>query len=146
MKQSISIFLVIVTSLLLYKCEPIYDGHKVITIVNKSNREISVQRMWGTPVNLSDTLWDCRKPVFDIEPDSLWQFNSARQRDFEYDFKYSSFLQLLIFDTEEYNSLINYDIPCNETNYTIPVKYYYQLKLEDLERMNWEVVYPPVEE
>lgn len=33
--------------------------------------------------------------------------------------------------------------PCDTIQKYVPVLYRYQLKLEDLEQMNWTVVYPP---
>jgi hypothetical protein len=51
----------------------------------------------------------------------------------------------LIFDAEVYDETVDYEIPCSETNYTIPVLHRYQLKLADLQRMNWTVVFPPQE-
>lgn len=63
----------------------------------------------------------------------------------EENFRTIPYIQFLIFDAKVYEELKQYDIPCEETTYTISVLYRYQLTLEELQRMNWTVVYPPEE-
>lgn len=138
------IFLSIAVLLLFYSCEPEEEGHQFITIVNKSGAKITVQTVHSSKITHADTLWSCRLPDIPIETNSSRMFESAnadRDKSWEDDFKYIPFIQFLIFDADVYDSMRDYDIPCEDVNYTIPVKHYYQLKLEDLERMNWQVVY-----
>lgn len=145
MKKFKILFLTISFSLLLYGCPSNDDdGHQFITIANNSDSEIRVQMVHSSKITLKDTLWVCELPDIPIEPNSERMFepgNAIRGYSWEDNFKYIPFIQFLIFDAEVYDSLIDYDIPCNKVNYTIPVKHYYQLKLEDLERMNWQLVY-----
>jgi len=138
------IFLSIAVLLLFYSCEPEEQGHQFITIINKSSAKITVQAVHSSKITHADTLWRCRLPDIPIETNSSRMFESAnadRDKNWEDDFKYIPFIQFLIFDAEVYDSIKDYDIPCEDVNYTIPVMHYYQLKLEDLERMNWEIVY-----
>jgi len=143
MKQFKIIFLMIAASMLLYGCPSTDDdGHQFITIVNKSDAKIRVQEVWWSKISYADTLWVCGLAPLSIEPNTSRMFESLYD-DWEEDFKYIPFIQFLVFDAEVYDNMRDYDISCEEVDYTIPVMHYYQLKLEDLERMNWEVVYPP---
>ena len=145
MKKIKILFLTISFSLLLYGCPPNDDdGHQFINIVNKSDTKIKVQMIHSSKITHADTLWVCGIAPLTIEPSAERMFepgNAVRGYSWEDNFKYIPFIQFLIFDAAVYDSLIDYDIPCNKVNYTIPVKHYYQLKLEDLERMNWQLVY-----
>lgn len=130
--------------MLFYSCNSDDDGHKFITVVNKSDAKVTVQIVHSSKITHEDNLWRCRLPDIPIETNSSRMFESAnadRDKSWEDDFKYIPFIQFLIFDADVYDSMRDYDIPCEDVNYTIPVKHYYQLKLEDLERMNWEVIY-----
>lgn len=144
MKQFHILFLTIATSMLFYSCKPDDDGHQFITIVNKSDAKIKVQMVHSSKITHADTLWVCGLPYLTIEPKAERMFEPAdadRDKSWEDDFKYIPFIQFLIFDADVYDSMRDYDIPCEDVNYTIPVMHYYQLTLEDLQRLNWEVVY-----
>jgi hypothetical protein len=116
-------------------------------VENRSNIKIRVQMIRSGSISQADTLWHCRKsaPPIDINSSRLFECaNADRGETCESNFiRAISSIQFFIFDAEIYEELINYDIPCEETNYTIPVLHRYQLRLEDLQRMNWTVVYPP---
>jgi hypothetical protein len=93
-------------------------------------------------------LWHCRLPALTIETNASYQFECAnvdRGKTWEENFRTIPYIQFLIFDAKVYEELKQYDIPCEETTYTISVLYRYQLTLEELQRMNWTVVYPPEE-
>jgi hypothetical protein len=124
------------------------DCHQYIMLENRSDVKIRVQMIWSGSISQADTLWNCRAAALPIETNSNRQFESGRSHrsgSWEDDFKVIPYIQFLVFDAEVYDELINYEVPCEETNYTIPVLYRYQLKLKDLQRMNWTVVYPPEE-
>lgn len=141
MKKFKILFLTISFSLLLYGCPPNDDdGHQFINIVNKSDAKIKVQMIHSSKITYADTLWVCGIAPLTIEPSKERMFEPGNAI-WEYDFKYIPFIQFLIFDAEVYDNIRDYNVPCNKVNYTIPVKHYYQLKLEDLERMNWQLVY-----
>ena len=144
MKYFNILFFAITITMLFYSCNPDDDGHQFITIVNKSDAKITVQVVHSSKITHVDTLWRCRLPDLPIETNSSRMFESAnadRDKSWEDDFKYIPFIQFLIFDADVYDSMRDYDIPCEDVNYTIPVMHYYQLTLEDLQRLNWEVVY-----
>lgn len=54
------------------------------------------------------------------------------------DYKY---IQFLIADCDTFWKY--YSEPCDTIRKYVPVLHVYRLTLEDLERMNWTVVYPP---
>ena len=127
------------------KCK---DCHQYIMVENRSDIKIRVQMIWSGSITQADTLWHCRKPALPIEINSSRQFESGRSHrgeSWEDDFKVIPYIQFLIFDAEIYDETVDYEVPCEETEYTIPVLHRYQLKLEDLQRMNWTVVFPPKE-
>ena len=148
--KTIKILLLISLTLISSACPSNDDetGHKYITIVNNSNSKIRIQTVWSISINKADTFWHCRLPAPITEQGSNRQFecsNSDRGKSWENDFNAIPYIQFLIFDAETYDEYRDYGVSCEETNYTIPVLYRYQLKLEDLERMNWTVVYSPEE-
>jgi hypothetical protein len=124
------------------------DCHPYILFENRSDVKIRVQMIWSGRISQADTLWHCRVAALPIETNSNLQFESGRSdrgKGWEDDFKVIPYIQFLIFDADIYEELRNYDIPCEETNYTIPILHRYQLTLSDLQQMNWTVVYPPEE-
>jgi len=148
MKNFIAKILVLINCLIFTACPSSHDemGHKYITIANKSDIKIRTQMTWSITINQADTLWNCRLPALAIEINSSRQFESGdshRGKSWEDDFKIIPYIQFLIFDAAVYDEYIDYGIPCAETTYTIPALQRYQLKLADLQRMNWIVVYPP---
>ncbi|MBA5791791.1 hypothetical protein H1R17_11250 [Flavobacterium sp. xlx-214] len=148
MRKFKTLFLLL-SILILFSCEADDKGHEFITIVNKSNIRIKVQMVRSSKITHADTLWVCGIAPLTIDTYEKRIFEAGRHRKrktWENEFRDIPFIQFLIFDAAVYDSLIDYDVPCSQIDYTIPVKHYYQLKLEDLERMNWEVVYPPIED
>ena len=146
--KTIKIILLLFLALTCSACPSNKDevGHRYITIVNTSDTKIRVQM--AIPINQADTSWHCRKPALSIEINSNRQFecmNSNREKNWEDNFKTIPYIQFLIFDAEVYDEYRDYCVPCEEIDYTIPVLHRYQLRLEDLQRMNWTVVFPPME-
>jgi hypothetical protein len=54
-----------------------------------------------------------------------------------------SVFQLLITDAEIFNQYKK--DTCDTIRKYVPILHHYQLTLEDLQRMNWTIVYPPEE-
>jgi len=124
-------------------CENKNDEHEFITFVNKSDREIACQQFWSGHITEADTLYQCRIPVVGIPADSQYNFPSGnRHNSWEIDFKVIPYIQFLIME-EIYREYIT--SPCDTIRKYVPILHCYQLTLEDLQRMNWTVVYPPEE-
>jgi len=147
MKQFRVTILLIATSVLLCAC-PNKDenGHRYITFINKSGKDISCQDFWSGHITEADTLFQCRMGAVRIPADSLFNFPSGeshRGGTWEDDFRTIPFIQFLIMDDE---LLWQYHLePCDTIRKHVPVLHLYRLTLKDLQRMNWTVVFPPEE-
>ncbi|OAV76275.1 hypothetical protein Barb7_00029 [Bacteroidales bacterium Barb7] len=125
-------------------CSPKDTGSLYIAIVNKSSKEISVQEILKGKITPEDTIFQCRMFAFPIPADStflLQSFEANRGWGWKMDFKSIPYIQFLIMDSEVYNQYRNE--PCDTIRKYVPVLHRYQLTYDDLERMNWTVVYPP---
>jgi hypothetical protein len=122
---------------------PNEDGNHYIYFINKSEKNIACQEVWWGKITFSDTLFQCRIGAVEIKKDSLHRFPSCNNSGWETDFKAIPYIQLLVFDAETYYKYMQE--PCDTIRKYVPILHRYQLKLEDLERMNWTVVYPPEE-
>jgi hypothetical protein len=142
MKQIRMIILLLTVCSILYAC-PKKTGHQHITFINKSDREVVCQPHYLTgDITSEDILFQCRKGANGILSGSSYYYSSGRYSDWETDFNNGIlFVQFLIMDAEIYDSYIT--APCDTIRKYVPILHRYQLTLEDLQRMNWTVVYPP---
>ncbi|GHU75013.1 hypothetical protein FACS189413_19680 [Bacteroidia bacterium] len=145
MKQLNAIILLITTSILLCACpDKDENGHRYITFVNKSGKFIACQEFWSGHITDADTLFQCRIAAFGIPVDSLCSFYSLNQSGWETDFEAIPCIQFLIMDGDIYKEYIT-PPDCDTIRKYVPILHCYRLTLEDLQRMNWRVVYPPKE-
>lgn len=122
------------------------NGHEYITFVNKSNKEIGYQLGLGRISDIfQDTIFHCRC-IFDrfLPKDSVFILGCSDlptpccwERDLENEY----YIQFLVLDNEKFRKY--YSEPCDTIRKYVPITYCYRLTLEDLQRMNWTVVYPP---
>ena len=147
MKQIKITIALIAACVLLYSCWYREDGHKYITFVNKSSSDLRCQEIWQGLITPEDTIYQCQNIPFHISADSLYYIqNAGYHGGWETDFKTISYLQLLIMDETIYLHYVNkFNFNCDSIRKYVPILHCYQLKLEDLQRMNWTVVYPPEE-
>ncbi|GAE16859.1 hypothetical protein JCM6292_3357 [Bacteroides pyogenes JCM 6292] len=147
MKRIRNFVLFFVAFTLLYACR--MEGHSDITIVNHSDRSIAVQEQY--PINPESEfipLFRCGNGATRILPNSQLIIPNEDGPPglggvWESYFKRNKYLQFLIMDFDiywEYHSK-----PCDIIRKCVPILHVYRLTLEDLERMDWKVVYPPVE-
>ena len=143
MKQ-FRITILLIACIVLYAC-PGEEGHYYITVVNKSERKIVCQllaaRKVNTPPDL-DSLFFCGIAADGIRPDTLYRYNFLRHT-WETELKGLLYVQFLIMDGEIYGKYIG--TSCETIRKNVPILHCYRLSLEDLQRMNWMVVYPPEE-
>lgn len=135
--------LLVIAGLLFFACHK-NSGHLYIKLTNKSNRKIACQEFWCRHITESDTIFQCRIGAVGIPSDSSFLLPSGdavKGRGWEYDFNTIPYLQLLIMDFETYNTYI-YE-PCDTVRKYVPVLHVYRLTLEDLQKTNWTVTYPP---
>jgi hypothetical protein len=125
------------------KCE---YCHQYITFVNKSDKKIGYQLSFDRILYISqDTIFHCNNTS-----DSFIYKNSifalpcpAKEDNWEEELSNSYYIQCLIMDGEIFSKY--YTSPCDSISKYVPILHCYRLTLEDLERMNWTVVYPPEE-
>ena len=122
------------------------NGHEYITFVNKSGKEIGYQITFKKfEEAIQDTIFRCHNVLDNFIPkDSILTLgcdNLPRSCCWERDLENEYYIQFLILDDEKFKQY--YGEPCDTVRKYVPITYCYRLTLEDLQRMNWTVVYPP---
>jgi hypothetical protein len=144
MKQFRISVLLIITSVLLCAC-PEEEGHHYIKLLNKSDISIGCQMFWSGNIMNADTIFQCNMATdFIVPADSFHIFESTmRTSNWEDDFKVIPYIQFLIMDGTLFKQY--FSASCDTIRKYVPILHTYRLTLEDLQRMNWTVVYPPEE-
>ncbi len=120
-----------------FACGP-KEGHDTITIVNNSNERIPFQvRIIYDEIYPSDTIYDCGIGIYGSLKDTYY-LEAYRNRSWEVTFKSTPFIQIFML-----NDSVHKNVPCNIIRKYNMILHRYQLTLEDLQRMDWTVVYPP---
>jgi hypothetical protein len=149
MKQFKIITLMIASSMLLWACPGKEDGHHCITIINQSDKTIGLQ---AHEIKIGETSeqYACRKGLGmrAHSNSSYWLVYDNRGGTWESELN-GHYLQITVMDTETYDNIRtqygwdNSSSSCDSVRKYVPVLHCYQLTLEDLQQMNWTVVYPP---
>lgn len=130
-----------------YAC-PKDEGHRFISCVNKTNQDIYCQASFveKTVIISEDSLIDCRKAGFIIEFNSTFLWAAGLRGGLEYSLSDKYDLLFVLFDSLTFkNYLSQSEIHCDSMRKYAPILHHYRLTLEDLQRMNWTVIYPPEE-
>ena len=144
MKQIRMSILLIATCMLLCACPDNNESeHRYITILNQSDKAIVWQPQMIRNGETNEQ-FDCRKILGGlINRDSLYKFNyDDRENTWEVGLN-NHYLQIIVMEAETFDKYI--DEPCDTIRKYVPVLHTYQLTFEDLQQMNWMVVYPPGE-
>jgi hypothetical protein len=116
------------------------ENTQYISFANKSSNIIGYQFSYGKISELfQDTVFYCNKTSegFIISGSSfILECPTEELRNLYY-------IQFLVMDGEKFNQY--YKEPCNIVREKVPILHCYRLSLEDLQRMNWIVEYPPNE-
>ncbi|MDL2231022.1 hypothetical protein LJB75_01225 [Bacteroidales bacterium OttesenSCG-928-L19] len=94
--------------------------------------------IWRGTIDTSDTLYRCRLGVRSFSDNKCKLKAASRCGYWESDFEDIPYIQFLIVNDSIYRN-----IPCDTIRKYNMVLHRYQLTLEDLQRMNWVVNYPP---
>jgi hypothetical protein len=134
--------IIVLVLLLLSSC----DSHKIenryITIVNNSNHKIYVRKLTTNDTNENRLF--CLVSAFPVSSNSKFDYDCGRNCDWSV--VLDKHYNFVMFWVVEYETFWQYfKDPCDTTD-NIPSLHRYQLTLQDLQRMNWTVVYPPEEE
>jgi hypothetical protein len=141
-KRILFVFLIVIS--IASSCENKNDEHKYITFINRSDKDISCQEFWSGSISSVDTLFQCRIGTVVIYANSSRSIeNSSRRGGWETDFKTIPYIQFLVMNDNIYSKYIGQSCEIKREN--VPILHCYRLTLEDLQRMNWIVVYPPEE-
>jgi len=144
MKKLKKTILLITTSILLCACPKDENGTRYLTFVNKSEKRIDFQlHFLNGYITYEDTQIQCEKLVFGVYSDTLRRLSAGTHSYWENEMKGYLHLQILVIDAIYYDKYVS--APCDTIRKYVPVLHRYQLTLEDLQRMNWTVVYPPEE-
>jgi hypothetical protein len=142
MKQIRFILVLIATSVLLCACPNDKNGQNFIYITNKSDKKIAFQ----VRTNKQDEIFYCsdagRMILPEVESNSTFKLDDGDAYS-SWD-SYVKSLIVFILDGKLYDEY--WQQPCDTIRKYVPILYRYQLTLEDLQRMNWTVVYPPEDE
>ncbi|MDR1897737.1 MAG: hypothetical protein LBR10_13200 [Prevotellaceae bacterium] len=132
--------------LLAGSCEQKITGHQYISFVNRTDEKIACQIIWIGKITPADTIFQRQLFATHIPANSTYLFecgNIHRGKAWEDDFKVIPYIQFLILNDNIYQQY--YLEPCDTIRKYVPILHRYQLTLEDLQRMDWTVVYPPKE-
>ena len=125
-------------------CDDRSNEHKYFTIINKSSMNLRCQMILQGIITPADTIYQCDNFGYFISLDSLVSINSPGNRGgWETTFRGVPYLQLLIMNDSIYMHSEMYNFDCDTIRKYVPILHRYQLKLEDLQKMNWTVEYPP---
>ena len=117
------------------------QSEEYITLVNKSGRDIVFQTENEKYFTNTDVPFQCQGIVFTILKDSLFLLHSVDDTGWEADFNFRPCMIFLLMDKENYHQYRNE--PCDTIRKYVPILHRYRVSLEDMEQMNWTVVYPP---
>jgi hypothetical protein len=149
MKHLGILFISVGICILFCGCPDKEDGHMSIKFFNKSSADIACQISFVGNNNtyLLDTLFVCNSVlIYNLPSDSLFSLESFDYQSWERNFKGEygiNYIQCIVMDAATYDKYK--DLPCDTIRKYVPILHRYRLKLADLERMNWMVVYPPEE-
>ncbi|MDR0789437.1 MAG: hypothetical protein LBO06_01435 [Bacteroidales bacterium] len=120
-----------------HSCVEEREGHHFITVKNNGNDTIVCVERWQGRIEPDDTLYPCHIGGLTILPNNQREFEAGDEV-WEEDFKIIPFIQFFIINDSIYKN-----IPCDTIRKYNMILHHYKLTLEDLQRMNWVVDYPP---
>jgi hypothetical protein len=142
----IPIITILASTLLLANTCKYDDGHNCITLRNRLHKAIVCQYFIGDTRTSFYCSYDNMAILDGVWADSarcLESYGSPSASEWEYYLDKGQILNILIGSRDMYEQY--YQEPCDTFKKYVPVLHQYLLTLEDLNRMNWTVVYPPEE-
>lgn len=133
-------FLLVIAVLALYvSCIAYDDTHETIAIVNLSDKPIGCQMYRGKDVTSVDAVYYGNRETYVVPSDSLVKFMAQRGK-WEKDIRTIPYVRFIVMDGD---SLLKYkDSPVDVVRKNVPILHVYQLKQDDLEKINWTIIYP----
>ncbi len=119
-------------------CTSWVDIHENIALVNMSDQKIGCQMLWNRNISIVDSVYLANEEVHIVYPESILMYH-AQNGKWEDDVKSISYVQFLIMDGDSLQKYLN--APEDTVRKHVPVLKVYRYKQEDLEKMNWTVIY-----
>ena len=127
-------------SLMCEACTSWVDIHENIALVNMSDKVIGCQLLCDKNIASADSVYFAKSESHIVYPESVLMFR-AQNGNWEDDIKSISYVQLLIMNGDSLQKYLNATEDFVRKH--VPVLKVYRYKREDLERMNWTVIYSP---
>ena len=137
--KTFSSFCVFMLLLILASCRG--TGTNCITISNKSEKTIGLQIHYSSDIKEEAPIYQEYITVHVLPKDSVFWMISRNS--WEDKFKFIPFIRLLILDNVAYECYSKCEV--DTIRKYVPIYHCFDLTLEDLQAMNWTVVYPPKE-
>ena len=136
----IGTFLVLLLLPCLFSCR-YHVGERLITIYNNSDATIGIEEVWSENIVSIPPVYQNWDVVVPIYPDSFRVFESRDYLGWYVDFKLIPFIRFLVMDYEICETYDDDSVELIRKN--VPVYHCFDLTLEDVEAMNYKIVYPP---
>lgn len=120
------------------------QSERYIKIVNKSERDIVFQTIKTRHFMNQSPSYVCHGMIDIVSKDSFLLYSSVDDTGWKADFNLNPYQIFLIMDDENYSKYMLE--PCDTLLKYVPILHSWQVTYEDMERMNWTLVYPPEEE
>lgn len=142
--KTANIIILCLSACLLSAC--VKRSEEYIKIVNKSERDIvfisfGAKHFTGLE-HVSSYI--CQKIAHSILKDTFYLYPCTDPSGWKADFNLNPYQIFLIMDDENYSKYMLE--PCDTLLKYVPILHSWQITYEDMERMNWTLVYPPKEE
>jgi len=148
--KNIKIIIIVMLSILLCGCPEKYpNGHKYITIINNSDIEIGYYELidWKDTFFCYSNSGRFGKGTTGIKPNDSFSFFRIDRHEIQPWELYLDRGQILsIWIVKLELMAIYWNTACDTIRKYVPILHCYKLTLEDLQRINWTVIYPPEEE
>jgi hypothetical protein len=141
---------IIIVAIIVLFMSCISSGTPYFVLVNHSDSTIIYQRNLSLHITADDTLIQCLNPPTRIKPNDSSIIECFNHHGWETELsKNDPYVQILILGQRalDYSFVFTSlgGTPCDTIRKYVPILHRYQLTLEDLQRMNWVVTYPPEE-
>jgi len=119
-------------------CTSWVDIHENIALVNMSDQVIGCQMLCNRNVSFADSVYFANENTRFANPESILMYH-AQNDNWEDDVKSIPYIQFLIMDGDSLQKYLT--APEDTIRKHVPVLNVYRYKQEDLEKMNWTVIY-----
>lgn len=119
-------------------CTSWVDIHENIALVNMSNQKIGCQMLCNRNASIGDSVYFANEETHFVYPESILMYH-AQNGTWEDDAKSIFYIQFLIMDGDSLQKYLG--TPEDSIRKHVPILKVYRYKQEDLEKINWTVIY-----